>query len=52
MFSLLLLLVPLDAMGKPGMLLLLLPVLAIFGIFLTVYLVRRRSNKKHRETAF
>ena len=51
MCSLLLLLVPLDAMGKPGMLLLLLPVLAILGIILTVVFVRRNTQKKHKETA-
>jgi hypothetical protein len=51
MFEILLLLLPLDAMGKPGLLLLLLPVLAIFGIFLTVHLFRQRSRKRGRETA-
>jgi hypothetical protein len=51
MFPLLLLLMPLDAMGKPGMLLLLLPLLAIIGIVSTVVLVRRNSQKKHKQTA-
>ena len=43
LFSLLMLL-PLDAAGKPGLLLLALPVLVVFAIFWGVYLARQRSR--------
>ena len=42
----LLLLHPLDAMGKPGLLLLILPVLVIFGIFAGVYTARQRIKRR------
>jgi hypothetical protein len=37
-------LLPLDAAGKPGLLLLALPVLVVFAIFWGVYLARQRSR--------
>ena len=47
---LMLVLLPLDAAGKPGLLLFILPVIVIFGIFWGVYLVRQRSNRQHRQS--
>jgi hypothetical protein len=44
--ALILLLLPLDAAGKPGLLLLILPVLLIFGIFFGLYAARRRMAKR------
>jgi hypothetical protein len=44
--DLLLLLSPLDASGKPGLLLLILPVLVIFGIFFGVYTARQRMRRR------
>ena len=41
------LLVPLA--GRSDLLLLILPVLVIFGIFIGVYLTRQRSNRKQRD---
>lgn len=44
--DMLLLLSPLDASGKPGLLLLILPVLVIFGIFIGVYTARQRTKRR------
>jgi hypothetical protein len=50
--DLLFLLSPLDASGKPGLLLLILPVLVIFGIFIGVYTFRQRMKRRssHRSS--
>jgi uncharacterized protein YneF (UPF0154 family) len=49
MMVILFLLQPMDAMGKPGLLLLILPVLVIFGILAGVYTARQRMRRRSTE---